>query len=436
MESPAGIGFSLRTMIVALAFLPVSQVIAVEARVYQLENGGAVAPHLTIELGQDSNPLRGENGSEASAYMVIEPDLKYILQRRNNKLTIAYSGQYLQYFQQYCTEPTVADPVDPFTNIVDRPGDCSSGGSQSVDKASYQNHALGLVGFLEISRRARANINISTSLSNQPLGTGLSANDARVLADLRQPDAQVRNVVQAGFSYGAYQARGELRFGLRYSDRNYRENAGRTLDGLNESKLEPSGTILYRVGTRTQVFAGVSVGDIPRGDAQRTIDRRFVGVEFDASAITSGTIRVTDVTEDFETGNELGYTGFDVDLTWSPRRYSTVKIGAGRETERATLSQGVGITTKADVEWLHYWRDRVSTLVEVGIERNETTNSLANNDANDRTNILRLEGNYNLRRWLDVGAFVQTDNRTGVSINNQSRDYSRTLVGLTANGTF
>ena len=422
-----------KACIAASVLLSTSSAFGVEARVYQLENGGAIAPHLRVELGQDDNPLRGENGSEASAFLTIEPDVKYIVQRRNNTLTLGYTGQYLQYFDQFCSDPVNSG----FGNTVDRPGDCFSTASQSSDKASYQNHSFGLSGYLEISRRARATLDVSTSIFNQPLGTGLSSFDS-VLAQLREPDSFVRNVVRAGFSYGASQARGELRFALDIRDRNFRDNGGRDLSNVGERIFQPSTSIFYRIGSRTQVFAGLGAGDVSGGNSERSIQRTFVGVEFDASAITSGSIRVTDVREDFdvETRGDLNYTGFDVDLTWRPRRFSTVKIGGGRESERATLTEALSITTSLDVEWLHYWRDRFSTEVNFEVQRNESTGQIVNNDANDRTNLLRLEGNYNLRRWLDVGAFVQNEDRTGENANGESRAYSRTLVGLTANGTF
>lgn len=440
MELPTWVGFSWRAALLAGVLVPVSNTFAVEARVYQLENGGAIAPHLTVELGQDSNPLRGENGSEGSAFLQIEPDLKYILQRRNNTLTLGYQGAYLQYFNQYCSEPTATTGNVGFDNIVERPGDCASSASQTSNKASYQNHSLGLAGFVEISRRARANLNLSTNVVHQPLGTGLSASDS-VLSVLSEPDSFVRNSMNAAFSYGAYQARGEVRLGLNYRDRKFRDNGGRNLDNLNESSFGPSASLFYRVGSRTQVFAGFGVSDISGGNSERSILRRFIGVEFDASAITSGSIRVSDVTEDFDdteftVRDDLNYTGFDIDLTWRPRRFSTVTIGAGRETERATLSEGLGITTEADIEWQHYWRDRISTQLEIGIQRNESTGRIVNNDANDRSTSVRLEGNYNIRRWVDVGAFVQADNRTGTNVGGETRDFSRTLVGLTANATF
>ena len=434
MDSLAGFGYTLRIAFFALAVFPSSHAVAVEARVYQLENGGSIAPHLRIELGLDNNPLRADEGSEGSAFVTVEPTVQYTLQRRNNTLTIGYQGEYLQYFDDFCSEPVRTFGL---ANTVERPGDCSSSASPTFDKASYQNHVLGLSGFLEFNRRARATVDASTSLINQPLGTGLSANDT-VLAVLSEPDSFVRNRARAGFSYGAQRARGELRFDLSYRDIGYRENAGRDLENLDERRIEPSASILYRVGTRTQVFAGFGFANITGGNSERDILRQFVGLEFDASAITSGSIRVNFVSEDFDNParDDLNFTGFDVDLTWRPRRFSTVRISAGRETERATVTEEVGITSEADIEWTHVWRDRISSIVELSLERNEATDNLIDDEANDRTTSLKVEGIYNIRRWLDVGAFVQTDDRSGRNVGGDSRDFSRTLFGLSANGTF
>jgi hypothetical protein len=259
-----------------------------------------------------------------------------------------------------------------------------------------------------------------------------------VLTAVEKPDSFRRNTARLTFSYGANQARGELRFGLNLRDRNFRENAGRELAELDERRVEPSVQLLYRIGSRTQIFAGFSQGNINGGNAERALSSQSVGLEFDASAITSGTVTLSAVSEDFDdpSRDDISFAGFELDLTWKPRRYSTVTFTGSRETERATLSEAVGITTNLDVNWRHYWRDRFSTLLVVGLSRNDAEDGIGFDDANDRTNSFRIVGNYNVVRWLDVGAFVQTQKRVGVNINEESRDFTRTLVGLTANGTF
>jgi len=435
MGSPKYLRFLPRVVSAAMAlgaFGLFSQAVAVEPRVYQLENGGAIAPHLTIEVGHDSNPLRAETGSASSAFVRILPEVSYILQRRSNNLTFSYNGDFLQYFNDYCTDPTAPG----FGNTVSRPGDCATSASTELDRASFQNHTLGVSGFFEFSRRVRGTLVFGSSLVNQPLGVGLSALES-VLTSIEETDSSIRNTGRIGISYGANQARGELRFALAVRDRRFRNNGRNLSTDLNETSVEPSARILYRVGSKTKVFADVSAGDVTGGNSERTIFRQSIGAEFDAPAITSGSVQVSAVQEDFDNTaqNDLSFVGFDVDIEWRPRRFSTVTVGAGRETGRGGLTESVSLATTLDVEWLHFWRERVSTAVQIVGQFNDSDTEV-DNDANDRAASLRLGGNYNLLRWLDIGAFVQGENRTGTSSNGESRDFSRTLVGLTANGTF
>jgi hypothetical protein len=122
-----------------------------------------------------------------------------------------------------------------------------------------------------------------------------------------------------------------------------------------------------------------------------------------------------------------------------------VSLSGGRETSRGLFNlddpalatfvgEDIGITTNIDVDWRHFWRDRFSTDASLSWSANESVsdNGVAGADADDVTTIFRLQGNYNLRRWLDVGAFIRTNVRDGNGVN---RDYERTVIGLTANGT-
>ena len=405
---------------------------AVDPRVYQLGDGGAVAPHLTVEIGSDNNPLRRNEGSEASQFLRLQPDMRYIVQQRNNRLVVGYSGDYVQYFEDYCR--------DQLGNGVSRPGDCQNG-SPAFNKASYEDHRFFANASLEVNRQIRATLTLSRELENQPLGTGLSSN-TNTLLTLVEPDAFNRTIARAEVSYGAPQARGEIRAGITYTDKEFQnDNANPQrnpeFENLNEHSLAPSVALLYRLGTRTQIFGGLGQSEVRGGNSERDISSRFVGLEFDASAITSGSIRLTDVTEDFVANRrDLNYTGWDVELTWKPRRYSTVTIGGGRETERGLFNDDIGISTTLDLNWLHYWKERVSTDINVNWENNEDVDEFSsqaeNSTADDATLSIRIGGNYNIRRWLDIGAFVETETRDGRAA---ARDYDRTVIGVTANGT-
>ena len=401
---------------------------AVEPRLYQLSDGGAIAPHLTVEIGSDSNPLRQDAGSDGSAFIRLEPSLRYLVRQRNNSLSLQYKGEYLQYGEEFCLEA--------------RDADCPNGSPQ-FDKASYQDHSIGLDGFLEVSRQLRVNVDLERAIEHQPLGTGLSTNLGR-LRSLNEPESYANTLVRAQVAYGAPRARGELRFSLTHRDRRFDGD-----DNLSEKSFQPSGTVLYRVGTKTQVFAGLRQSNVTGGNSARDISEQFAGVTVDASAITSGTFQLRNVTENFDgTRADLEFIGWDLELTWKPRRFSTFTASGGRETSRGLFNldnanlatfrgDDIGITTTLGVDWKHFWKDRISTDVGFQLTDNEALDDsslgILGTEADDTTVTVRFEGNYNIRRWLDVGAFVVRDIRDGQL---GDRDFERTLVGLTANGTF
>lgn len=407
----------------------------VEPRVYQLGDGGAIAPHVALEFANDNNPLRSADGSEKSMYLRLQPSLKYLVRQRNNKLELGYSGSYYQYFEDYCS-----------TNQSVRPGDCPNG-SRTFDKASFQDHTLSLDGFLEISSRMRATLELSSSLDHQPLGTGQSGNRG-ILDSIPSPDAYRTGLARAEFQYGAARARGQLRGGITVVDRSFESERGDFSDKLDEKSVGSNVRLLYRIGTRTQLFAGLGRDEVRGGDSERDISRFIYGAELDASAITSGSVTFSSVVEDFVGSGaqrrDLDYFGMDIELTWRPRRYSTVTIGAGRETTRSLLNEGIALTTNVDIEWEHFWRDRFSTLIGVSLVSNDDLDRFTDlPDAEDKSQTLRFEANYNIRRWLDIGGFVEIDSRDGRdfiqdnagAVTELDRDYARTVIGFTANGT-
>ena len=404
---------------------------AVEAEIFQIGEAGAIAPHVQLDFGSDNNPLRANEGSEESFYLRLQPSVTYLLRRRNNRLTFGYRGDFYQYFEEYCqNQPGVA-----------RPGDCLQG-SPTFDSASYFDQNLSANGFLEVTSRVRARLELSYLIRHQPLGTGLSANNS-VLGALTTPDERRITTARAEVSYGAFQARGEVRAGVTLADSELvTDNQGVNLDAQSDTSIAPYVSLLYRIGSRTQLFGTFGTSAVRDSvseteNLERDITRLSFGAEFDESAVTSGRISISSVTEDFLAGNrDLQFVAFDASLIWRPRRFSTVTITGGRETQSGLFDDDIAIATTLDAQWVHFWRDRLSTTVEVGFENNEDvdpfTTPTETSDAEDNIWSFRFQGNYNVRRFLDIGGFILIDTRDGVG---SSRDFERTQIGITANGT-
>ena len=401
---------------------------AVQPRVYQLGDSGAIAPHVNLEFGNDSNPLRANEGSGESTFFRLEPTVSYLVRRRNNELELRFEGDYYQYFEEYCQAQAPA---------VVRPGDCLQG-SPTFDKASYFDLDFSLNGSLEISSRLRARLELSQEIQHQPLGTGQSTNRG-VLDALTTPDAWNDRRARAELAYGASQARGEVRVGLTILDRDFESDLD--VITLDERSIAPDVRLLYRIGTRTQLFAGLSSSEVRGGNSasERDVTRQIIGAEFDASAITSGSVSISNETEDFLDDNrrDLQFLGVNVELTWQPRRFSTVTINASRESERGLFQDDIGISTRFAVDWEYFWRERFSTRVGLRLENNEDTDIFSDasedSDTEDDDITLRLQGNYNVRRWVDVGGFLEIDSRDGQG---EGRDFDRNVIGVTVNGTF
>jgi hypothetical protein len=226
------------------------------------------------------------------------------------------------------------------------------------------------------------------------------------------------------------------------------EGRAQALRDLSESSTSPNVRLLYRIGAKTQVFGGFGTSSVTGGNSPRDITNYFAGVEVDATAITSGSFQLSSVRENFTTEGrgDFDYIGWEAEVSWKPRRYSTVQLSGGRETRRGVfnldrselatfIGDDIGITTNIDVNWRHFWRDRFSTRVSLNLQNNEFVGPAGTetSDASDRTLGLRLQGDYNIRRWVDIGAFLVSDRRTGGSAD---RDYRRNVIGLTANATF
>ena len=398
---------------------------AVEPRIFQVGDAGAISPHVRLEFGSDNNPLRSDDGSEQALFFRLEPEFRYLVRQRNNELELGYKGDFIQYFEDYC-----------LGNQTVRPGDCVQG-APAFNRASFEDHQLFLNGFLEISSRLRARLELSQTIDHQELGTGLSSNRG-VLDSLTEPDSFNTSRARAELSYGAALARGQVRVGINFTDQQFDSVLG-SFSNLEETAVAPDARLLYRIGTRTQVFAGLGFADVTGGDSERTINRQLVGVEFDASAITSGTITLSNEIENFSSNRrDLNFFGFDVELTWRPRRFSTVTISGGRQSERGLFNDDIGVATRINARWQHFWRDRFSTLVGLRLAIDDDVDEFSEFEGQDTQGRFRFEANYNIRRWLDIGGFIELDSRSGGELidgTDQVRDFDRTLIGFTANGT-
>jgi hypothetical protein len=167
----------------------------------------------------------------------------------------------------------------------------------------------------------------------------------------------------------------------------------------------------------------VVVGD---GDTLDSEERYgFVGIEWEATASTTGSIRIGTGEKDFEDPDrvDLDDPSYELGLTWSPLTYSTFTFNASRLFDETT-GQGDSIDrTSYFGAWNHAWTDRLSSVVSASLSSEEYAGSLRDDDLT----YISVGMTYSVARWFDVRLEVALDEReSGVA----SFNYERTVFAI------
>lgn len=230
------------------------------------------------------------------------------------------------------------------------------------------------------------------------------------------------------FIYGAPEAAGRLEFDLGHQVKGYDE---RPLKDARTTSV--AGRAFYRVGTRSLALVEIRNSsasyDSPAATDSNTERRYYAGLTWDATAATTGIVKVGTLSKDFANGKQ-GFSGasWEASLRWMPLTYSVFDLQTSKSTSDST---GVGtytLNTSHNLMWNHTWSQSVSSVASVGVLKTDfgaTTRA-------DTTNSYSLGVNYAFRRWLTLGVdFAKTDN----SSNDPLSEYKRNVTKFTLNAS-
>lgn len=245
------------------------------------------------------------------------------------------------------------------------------------------------------------------------------------------------------YGYGAQTARGQLEFGA--SQRQLR---------FKNTLVMPSGNLLnadreYDAAVLKGIFY-VAVAPKTKGllEVRRTSFRYttnttldsinlalLAGVKWDATAKTTGSIKVGTETKEFELAGvgERDASKWEASISWSPLSYSTFTLTSNSQLDEGNNGAAVIETQSSSLNWDHQWLKRLSSSANVSVTNQDYLGAVTPSGA-DRADEITAYGvgvTYAARRWLDVGVgykFTQNDS------NAPTRTYERNLfsVSLTA----
>jgi hypothetical protein len=155
--------------------------------------------------------------------------------------------------------------------------------------------------------------------------------------------------------------------------------------------------------------------------------RLYLGVSWEATAATTGTIKFGRLKRDFIADNLQDFTGnsWEGIVSWAPRTYSKFDFYTARQTNESTGLGNFILTSVGGVTWSHDWSSYVRTAVDLRYQRD----SYEGFDRTDKTWLAGLKAGYKFRRWLTLGAeydYWKRDSSLDIY------DYTRNLFLITA----
>lgn len=364
-----------------------------------------VAPTLDVETRYVDNVLRTPSSLEYSSWVLDTlPKVQAWLQSGVNTYSLSYQLQDFRY-------------------------------SSSKDD-DFTDHQVNLDINHQFNGRNRLELHALYFDGHEERGTGLA--EGRLAEGADRPVELQKTRFEGIYTYGGRDTRGRLDLGYRYYEPDYQNFRAFTRFRDRDEDTFFS-TFYWRVRPRTDLLAEVRYTDVSYDEVRRA-DRLgsydsdeysyFLGVKWEATAKTSGSLRLGWYDREFDNGLRADEDGFswEVDVDYKLRSYSVLNLGTRRFSQE---TNGIGDfidTQEYSLAWDHDWSGRASTHVKVLYADDDYQSSGFARRDDDRW-FGEARYTYKLRRWLDLGGGYRYEDRDSNAIN---LDYTRNAYFIEA----
>ena len=249
----------------------------------------------------------------------------------------------------------------------------------------------------------------------------------------------------AGFNYGfgAMEAMARIDVFADYDAKDYVKVGSQAADSGEDRKTKSFGaTGYYQLMPKTDLLLEARQRNLSYDnvdDAGFKVSSYLVGLSWDATAKTSGSVKVGHRNRKSDVNNvdDEGYTGWEVGVIYQPVDHSTIMLNTGRdyglESENpsdASFTKGSNVS----IMWNHNWTSKIST--DLGYTHtNDDVQNAAGTTYKERTvNTYTLGVNWAVLRNLTLGLNLENSKRDEKAKQTDvSEDgYSRNAYMLTA----
>ena len=233
-----------------------------------------------------------------------------------------------------------------------------------------------------------------------------------------EPDTYRDNGANVLFAYGANDAKGRIELAAGTAQKRYRNNRLFT-EGADRDTDNLRGTAFFRVMPRTSLLIEVSQFDYDYTLGSSTLDskenRYMAGVTWEATAATSGTVKIGNMKKDFSTSGRSNFSGsnWEMAVKWSPMTYSKFDFYTQKTIYEATGIGDFVLSKRSGVAWNHDWTSKFSSTATYNYTQDDFLG--AGSSRKDNTNGLGFKVNYKLGRVLTLGVdYSYTDRDSNI----------------------
>lgn len=372
-----------------------------KAGMIQTESGIDFIPGLNSGLKYDDNISSTSVDTQDSWILTVTPAVQAQLLDGNNIHTLELGFEYGDYF------------------------------SSSDD--NYLDALLRASSEVELNQSNRFNFEAMYIAGHEDRGTGVFEGNS----GYSQDEPNTYDVFSAGgyYEYGAKTTPARMRVNAELYSKEY-SNYEIITQYRNFDDTTLGATFYYDTQSVTSIFADFQSVDTsydlidPTGDRDSKTNTARLGIEWEATAASEGSIKVGYQRKSFDNEERQDFSGlsWEAKVSWKPLTYSVFDFTSGRTSRDPNGFGDYVKETSYGVKWNHKWSDLFSSAIGYSHFDDIYTGV----DREDKSKLYLFSVNYNVSRWLTLEAGV---NISEVDSNDEQYEFDRNVYFINAEMT-
>ena len=359
-----------------------------------LGDGLALYPSVGFSFGRDDNLFLSSNNPKSSDVYTLAPGLKLQARRSASIYTLDLYAKSARY---------ESSRADDYTDT----------------------HVAGTGEFV-FSSRAGLRLALETNKGHDARGSTDRGNAF-------EPDVFRNSGANGLFAFGGNDARGRVEVEAGSYRKRYQNNRATTFASDRDTNTV-AGRFFTRLTAKTSFLVEARAADLDYKSSTSPLDSKeyfyLAGVTWEATAATSGTVKVGQIRKDFSSSSRADFsgTGWDASMLWAPMTYSKIGLYAVKDFGESTGLGDFILSKRAGATWTHDWNPRLTTIASIARAKDDYSNG----GRNDTTDSLGFKVNYKVQRWLILGGeYSNTDRDSNLSVYRYKRNIYTFTVGAT-----